>query len=129
MEGSRYPRINRFYTSFVVVLGFAASSLFLWVAINNSSDIYASSFLAAFGFAVAVAPVLIAYRASKLQVTKSGISSRKMDLSWDEITDVVWVHYGLHLKAGNRKIVLAPYIYKNPKALIRFVEKAIASAT
>jgi hypothetical protein len=55
-----------------------------------------------------------------------GLSSGKTIMKWHEVTKVTAVGFGIHIAAKDRKIVLAPYAYKNPDELREFVKSSLA---
>jgi hypothetical protein len=43
------------------------------------------------------------------------------------VTGVKQQFAGIHIRAGKRKIVFAPYVYRDPEGLIRFVNETSKS--
>lgn len=54
-------------------------------------------------------------------LTTCGISSGKKQIKWHSVTKIETIGYGIHVYAANTKIVIAPWAYQDPEALISFI--------
>ena len=62
------------------------------------------------------------YSATRIRVTRFGISSGKKKLPWQSVTQIETLGYGIHIHATGKKIVIAPWAYQDPEALIAFIQ-------
>ena len=54
-------------------------------------------------------------------MTTRGISSGKKQITWQSVTKIETIGYGIHIYAADTKIVIAPWAYRDPEALIAFI--------
>ena len=123
-----YPSLNNVYAAFVIVVGAVGGGFMVWAGIFNSSDFGATIIAVGAGLFAAAGSVFIVFRASRVRMDDKGISSSSTRLKWSEVTEVKWVLFGLHFIAGRKKVVIAPYAYKDPGQLLSFAEDAIKRA-
>jgi hypothetical protein len=128
MTEVQHPLINKPYAAFIIICGFGAGSLLIYLATFSSNDTGASAILFVVALAIIVGSTLSVFRASQLRVEESGISSGKKRIDWHEVTEATAVYYGLHLRAGKRKIVIAPYAYQDPERLSQFIQRSLRNA-
>ena len=48
--------------------------------------------------------------------------SGKKQSQWDSVTKIETIGYGIHIHAAGKKIVIAPWAYQDPEALIAFIQ-------
>ena len=62
-------------------------------------------------------------------MTTRGISSGKKQILWDRVTQIETIGYGIHIYAADKKIVIAPWAYQDPEALIAFIQAQFQEQT
>ena len=129
MKDAIYPSLNKVYSAYVIVVGVLAGGFAAYSGVFNSADLVASVMAVGIGLFMAAGSILMVYRASCLRLNDGGVSSGSTAFKWRDVTEVRTVYFGLHLIAGNRKIVIAPYAYRNPDQLFDFVNKALNRAS
>jgi len=125
LKSPTYPSLNKVYSAFVIIAGVVGGGLIAYSGVYNSFDLMASILAAGIGLATAAGSILLVYRASGLRLNDDGLSSGATAFQWREVTEVKKVGFGLHVLAGDRKIVIAPYAYRNPDQVVTFVDKAL----
>ena len=126
MNDAIYPSLNKVYSAFVVVVGVLGGGFIAYSGVFNSADMLASILAVGIGLATVAGAVLIVYRASGLRLSDDGVSSRGIDFNWGDVTEIKRTGFGLHVIAGDKKIVIAPHAYENPDQLLDFVDKAVS---
>jgi hypothetical protein len=129
LDPSRYPQLNKPYTVFFMVVGISLGGFLAYSAVFNVADIVASVIAIVCALASVVGTIYIVYRAAQLKIDETGISSGRTNIEWREITSVEWVPPGLHIKAGRRKIVIAPYIYQDSDDIFQLIAEAVENDT
>jgi len=128
MSKESYPLLNKAYAAFIVAVGVLAAGFFIYLGIYNAQDLNASIMVYFFALLFLSSSIYVVYRASKLRITDSGISSGKTEISWCDVSEVYMEKYGVHIKAANKKIVVSPWAYQNPDGLMRRIEDAVRKA-
>jgi len=71
--------------------------------------------------------IWIAYRVANTIISDEGVSQPRLtgciSYRWSEIEKVSVFGYGIHLHGPRGKIVLAPFAYRNPAAIIALVAR------
>lgn len=121
MTTNNHPSLNNIYTAFIILLGISTGGLFLYFAAQESTDIPTSLLLVAFAILAIAGSMYSVYSAARIRVTRCGISSGKKQIPWQSVTKIETIGYGIHIYAAGKKIVIAPWAYKDPEALIAFI--------
>ena len=101
--------------------GISTGSLFLYFAAQESVDTPTSMLIVAFAILAIAGSMYSVYSAARIRVTRCGISSGKKQIQWQSVTKIETIGYGIHIYAADTKIVIAPWAYKDPEALIAFI--------
>jgi hypothetical protein len=121
MTTNNYPSLNKIYAAFIILIGISAGGLFLYFAAQDSTDAPTSILLLAFTILAIAGSIYSVYSAARIRVTRCGISSGKKQIQWDSVTRIETIGYGIHIYAADTKIVIAPWAYRDPDALIAFI--------
>ena len=121
MTTNNYLSLNNIYAAFIILLGISTGGLFLYFAVQESTDIATSAILVAFAILAISGSIYSVYSAARIRVTRCGISSGKKQIQWDSITQIETIGYGIHIYAADTKIVIAPWAYQDPETLISFI--------
>jgi hypothetical protein len=121
MTTDNYPSLNNIYATFIILLGISTGVLFLNFAAQESTDTPTSMFIVAFAVLAIAGSIYSVYSAARIRVTSCGISSGKKQIQWQSVTKIETIGYGIHIYAAGTKIVIAPWAYKVPEALIAFI--------
>lgn len=121
MTINNYPSINKIYATFIILLGISTGGLFLYFAAQESTDTPTAMLIVAFAFLVIAGSLYSVYSAARIRVTSCGISSGKKQIKWSSVTQIETIGYGIHIYAADTKIVIAPWAYQDPDALISFI--------
>lgn len=121
MTINNYPSLNHIYAVFIILLGISTGGLFLYFAAQESTDTPTCIMLVAFAILAIAGSVYSVYSAARIMVTRCGISSGKKQIQWDSVTQIETIGYGIHIYAAGKKIVIAPWAYRDPEALIAFI--------
>lgn len=124
-----FPRLNKTYSAIVIVIGLAASALMIYSALFNSADIGTSIIAILFALLLAIGPFYLLWKYSRLTITDSGLSFRNTNITWNEVTNVETIGYGIHISAGKRKIVVAPFVYSDSKKVSEVIDKGLKSVS
>jgi hypothetical protein len=128
MSEKDFPEINKMYSGFVIAIGLAAASFFLWGAYSHP-DIGVSVIFLFLSALCAISPAYIVHQAGKVKINKSGISSGATHFAWKEVTNVKTVQFGIHIYSGSKKIIVGPYHYKKPDLVISSIAEGVNNAT
>ena len=121
MTTNNYPSLNHIYAAFIILIGISTGGLFLYFAAQESTDTPTSILLLAFTILAIAGSIYSVYSAARIRVTRCGISSGKKQIKWDSVTQIETIGYGIHIYAADKKIVIAPWAYKDPETLISFI--------
>jgi hypothetical protein len=121
MPIDNYPSLNNIYASFIIMAGISTGGLFLYFAAQESTDTPTSMLIVAFAILAIAGSIYSVYSAARIRVTRCGISSGKKQIPWQSVTQIETIGYGIHIYAADTKIVIAPWAYKDPEALISFI--------
>lgn len=121
MTTNNYPSLNNIYATFIILLGISAGGLFLYFAAQESTDTPPSMLIVAFAILTIAGSLYSVYSAARIRVTRCGISSGKKQIPWESVTRIETIGYGIHIYAADKKIVIAPWAYKDPETLISFI--------
>jgi hypothetical protein len=121
MPIDNYPSLNNIYATFIILLGISTGGLFLYFAAQESTDTPTSMLLVAFAILAIAGSVYSVYSAARIRVTRCDISSGKKQIQWQSVTKIETIGYGIHIYAADTEIVIAPWAYKDPEALISFI--------
>jgi hypothetical protein len=121
MTTHNYPSLNNIYATFIILLGISTGALFLYFAVQESTDTPTSMLIVVFAILAIAGSMYSIYSASRIRVTTRGISSGKKQIKWASVTKIETIGYGIHIYAAGTKIVIAPWAYKDPEALISFI--------
>ena len=121
MTTNNYPSLNIIYATFIISLGISMGGLFLYFAAQESTDTPTSMLIVAFAILAIAGSMYSVYSAARIRVTRCGISSGKKQIQWQSVTKIETIGYGIHIYAADTKIVIAPWAYKDPEALIAFI--------
>ena len=121
MTTNNYPSLNHIYTTFIILLGISTGGLFLYFAAQESTDTPTFLMLLALAILAIAGSIYSVYSAARIRVTRCGISSGKKQIKWDSVTQIETIGYGIHIYAADKKIVIAPWAYQDPEALISFI--------
>jgi hypothetical protein len=121
MTTDNYPYLNNIYAAFIILLGISTGGLFLYFAAQESTDTPTAVLIMAFSVLVIAGSLYSVYSAARIRVTRCGISSGKKQIRWDSVTRIETIGYGIHIYAAGKKIVIAPWAYRDPEALIAFI--------
>jgi hypothetical protein len=121
MTINNYPSINDIYATFIILLGISTGGLFLYFAAQESTDTPTSMLIVAFAILAIWGSIYSVYSAARIRVTRCGISSGKKQIKWATVTQIETIGYGIHIYAADKKIVIAPWAYRDPDALISFI--------
>lgn len=121
MNVDNYPSLNIIYAAFTILLGISTGGLFLYFAAQESTDIPTSLMLLAFAILAIAGSIYSVYSAAQIRVTRCGISSGKKQIQWQSVSKIETIGYGIHIYAADKKIVIAPWAYQDPEALISFI--------
>ena len=121
MTTNNYPSLNHIYATFIILLGISTGGLFLYFAAQESTDTPTSMLIVAFAILAIAGSIYSVYSAARIRVTTRGISSGKKQITWQSVTKIETIGYGIHIYAADTKIVIAPWAYKDPEALIAFI--------
>ena len=116
------------YSGIVIAIGLAASLFFIWGAYSHP-DIGVSLVFLFFAALCAVSPTYIALKAAKIKIDKLGISTGATHFTWENVTSVKTIRFGIHIYSGNKKIIVGPYHYKNPDHVISSIAEGVNNAT
>lgn len=122
MTTNNYPSLNNIYVTFIILLGISTGGLFLYFAAQESTDTPTSILIVAFAILAIAGSIYSVYSAARIRVTRCGISSGKKQIKWHSITQIETIGYGIHIHASGKKIVIAPWAYRDPEALIAFIQ-------
>jgi hypothetical protein len=122
MTTDNYPYLNNIYATFIILLGISTGGLFLYFAAQESTDTPTSMLIVAFAVLVIAGSIYSVYSAARIRVTRCGISSGKKKIPWESVTRIETIGYGIHIYAADTKIVIAPWAYQDPEALISFIQ-------
>jgi hypothetical protein len=121
MTTDNYPYLNNIYAAFIILLGISTGGLFLYFAAQESTDTPTAVLIMAFSVLVIAGSLYSVYSAARIRVTKCGISSGKKQIQWQSVTKIETIGYGIHIYSAGIKIVIAPWAYQDPEALISFI--------
>jgi hypothetical protein len=121
MTTDNYPYLNNIYAAFIILLGISTGGLFLYFAAQESTDTPTAMVIVAFAVLVIAGSLYSVYSAARIRVTSCGISSGRKQIKWASITQIETIGYGIHIYAADTKIVIAPWAYQDPDALISFI--------
>jgi hypothetical protein len=121
MTIDNYPSLNNIYAAFIILLGISTGGLFLYFAAQESTDTPTAMVIVAFAVLVIAGSLYSVYSAARIRVTSCGISSGRKQIKWASITQIETIGYGIHIYAADTKIVIAPWAYQDPDALISFI--------
>ena len=121
MTTNNYPSLNHIYATFIILLGISTGGLFLYFAAQESTDTPTSMLIVAFAILAIAGSIYSVYSAARIRVTRCGISSGKKQILWQSVTKIETIGYGIHIYAAGKKIVIAPWAYQDPEALIAFI--------
>jgi len=121
MTTNNYPSLNDIYATFIILLGISTGGLFLYFAAQESTDTPTSAILVAFAILAIAGSIYSVYSAARIRVTRCGIRSDKKQILWQSVSKIETIGYGIHIYAADKKIVIAPWAYKDPEALIAFI--------
>lgn len=121
MTTNNYPSLNKIYATFILLVGISTGGLFFFFAIQESTDTPTSMLLVAFAILAIAGSIYSVYSAARIRVTRCGISSGKKQIELQSVTKIETIGYGIHIYAADTKIVIAPWAYKDPEALIAFI--------
>jgi threonine/homoserine/homoserine lactone efflux protein len=121
MNLNSQPPLNNIYSTFIILLGISTGGLFLYFAAQDSTDTPTSLMLLAFAILAIAGSIYFVYSAARIRVTRCGISSGKKQIQWQSVTQIETIGYGIHIHAADKKIVIAPWAYQDPEALISFI--------
>ena len=121
MTTNNYPSLNHIYATFIILVGISTGGLFLYFAAQESTDAPTSMVILAFAILAIAGSIYSVYSAARIRVTRCGISSGKKQIKWASVTQIETIGYGIHIYATDKKIVIAPWAYKDPEALIAFI--------
>lgn len=121
MTANNYPSINKIYATFIIFVGISTGGLFLYFAAQESTDIPTAMLIVAFAVLVITGSLYSVYSAARIRVTRCGISSGNKQIKWESVTQIETIGYGIHIYAADTKIVIAPWAYQDPDALIVFI--------
>ena len=121
MTTNNYPSLNHIYATFIILVGISTGGLFLYFAAQESTDAPTSMVILAFAILAIAGSIYSVYSAARIRVTRCGISSGKKQIQWHSVTQIEPLGYGIHIHAADKKIVIAPWAYKDPEALIAFI--------
>ena len=121
MTTNNYPSLNNIYATFIILLGISTGGLFLYFAAQESTDTPTSLMLLAFAILAIAGSIYSVYSAARIRMTTRGISSGRKQILWHSVTQIETIGYGIHIYAADTKIVIAPWAYKDPEALISFI--------
>jgi hypothetical protein len=121
MTTNNYPSLNHIYASFIIMAGISTGGLFLYFAAQESVDTPTCIMLVAFTILTIAGSIYSVYSAARIRVTRFGISSGKKQIPWQSVTQIETIGYGIHIYAADTKIVIAPWAYQDPEALIAFI--------
>ena len=57
------------------------------------------------------------------------VSSGNKQIQWQSVTKIETIGYGIHIYAADKKIVIAPWAYRDPEALISFIQAQFQEQT
>jgi len=129
MTTNNYPSLNHIYATFIILAGISTGGLFLYFAAQDSTDTPTSLMLLAFAILVIAGSIYSVYSAAQIRVTRCGISSGKKQIRWHSVTKIETIGYGIHIYAADKKIVIAPWAYRDPEALIAFIQAQFQEQT
>ena len=129
MTTNNYPSPNNIYVTFITLLGISTGGLFLYFAAQESTDTPTSILIVAFAILAIAGSIYSVYSAARIRVTRCGISSGKKQIKWHSITQIETIGYGIHIHAADKKIVIAPWAYRDPEALIAFIQAQFQEQT
>jgi len=121
MTTNNYPPLNNIYATFIILLGISTGGLFLYFAVQESTDTATAMIIVAFAILVIAGTIYSVYSAARIRVTRGGISSGNKQIKWASVTQIKTIGYGIHIYAADTKIVIAPWAYQDPEALISFI--------
>jgi hypothetical protein len=121
MTINNYSSLNKIYAAFIILAGISTGGLFLYFAAQESTDTTTAVLIMAFSVLVIAGSIYSVYSAARIRVTRCGISSGKKQIQWQSVTKIETIGYGIHIYAAGKKIVIAPWAYKDPEALIAFI--------
>lgn len=121
MNPDNYPSLNYIYATFIILVGISTGGLFLYFAVQESTDTPTSAILLAFAILAIAGSMYSVYSTARIRVTRCGISSGKKQIKWASVTQIETIGYGIHIYATGKKIVIAPWAYQDPEALIAFI--------
>ena len=122
MTTNNFPSLNNIYATLIILFGIFTDGLFLYFAVQESTDTPTSILIVAFAILAIAGSIYSVYSAARIRVTRCGISSGKKQIQWDSVTQIETIGYGLHIHAAGKKIVIAPWAYQDPEALIAFIQ-------
>lgn len=122
MTTNNYPSLNNIYATLIILLGIFTGGLFLYFAVQESTDTPTSILIVAFAILAIAGSIYSVYSAARIRVTRCGISSGKKKFPWQSVTQIETIGYGIHIHATGKKIVIAPWAYRDPEALIAFIQ-------
>jgi hypothetical protein len=121
MNTDHYPSLNNIYATFIILVGISTGGLFLYFAAQESTDTATAMIILAFAVLVIAGSLYSVYSAARIRVTRGGISSGNKQIKWANVTQIETIGYGIHIYAADTKIVIAPWAYQDPEALIAFI--------
>ncbi len=121
MNHDNYPSLNKIYAAFIILIGISTGGLFLYFAAQESTDPATAMLIVAFAVLAIAGSMYSVYSAARIRVTSCDIRSGKKQIKWASITQIKTIGYGIHIYAADTKIVIAPWAYQNPDALISFI--------
>lgn len=122
MTTNNYPSLNNIYATFIILLGLSTGGLFLYFAVQESTDTPTSMLIVAFAILAIAGSIYSVYSAARIRVTRCGIISGKKQIKWHSVTQIETIGYCIHIHAADKKIVIAPWAYRDPEALIAFIQ-------
>ena len=129
MTTNNYPSLNHIYATFIILLGISTGGLFLYFAAQESTDTPTSMLIVAFAILAIAGSIYSVYSTARIRVTTCGISSGKKQILWDRVTQIETIGYGIHIHAADKKIVIAPWAYRDPEALNAFIQAQFQEQT
>ena len=135
--------VNWIYLAFVTISAFGALGFCAWSATDEAYQAQTGCLAACrgFGWPVAICIDLVCatslaalrwkiYSDSRTVIgeealTQPGILGARV-IRWKDVTEVRLVGFYCHVVSGKKKIVLAPYAYRNPESIVTMVLSRVA---
>jgi hypothetical protein len=127
-----WPYVSAVLAAATVALGFVAWSVSTrgFADLQSATNTIAVVVVDSLCGAALAALSWRAYADAKTKISDRGITRPALrgpnELLWSEVREVKRFGYGIHLYAHDRRVVIAPFAYRDPEAIVKAIVANVA---